>query len=400
MFDQSWRDLQRPLLRRQVPRGRLAGSPRPLPAAGQARLAAGRPLRPRQPHAGRAERLAPGHQRRARVAEEQTADLGLLFDTTYPGPGLRIREILAQGPADQRGINLKAGDIVRAIDGAELTDAVNLSELLNDKVGETVTLSVTNDPKDPSKRRSRGPRRTARPHRRPHVRPLGHGERQARRTLSKGKLGYIHIPSMDEAGLDEFVRTLYSDNFDKDAIVLDVRYNGGGFTHDQVLNYLGGKEHTFFLTRDGGKGTVLRERPQVDQAAGAAHQQPLVQRRRDLPACLPHPGPGQAGRQADRRPRHRHQQRAAHRRLHLPHAAHRRVHGRRGQHGEGRRDPGRAGRSEPDQVARNQDAQLDKAVEVLLKDVELWKKNPKPDVIASPSGDPAKNPATGPGSIK
>jgi tricorn protease len=76
--------------------------------------------------------------------------------------------------------------------------------------------------------------------------------------LSNGKLGYIHIPSMDEEGLDRFVRAMYSDNFDKDAIVLDVRYNGGGFTHDQLLNYLGGREHTLFRQRDGGEGLVLR----------------------------------------------------------------------------------------------------------------------------------------------
>jgi tricorn protease len=37
-----------------------------------------------------------------------------------------------------------------------------------------------------------------------------------------------------------------------------VRYNGGGFTHDQVLNYLGGKEHAVFRNRDGGTGLVLR----------------------------------------------------------------------------------------------------------------------------------------------
>jgi tricorn protease len=71
-------------------------------------------------------------------------------------------------------------------------------------------------------------------------------------------VGYIHIPSMDDAGLEVFVRSLYSDYFDKDAIVIDVRYNGGGFTHDQVLNYLAGKEHTVFRQRDGGVGLVLR----------------------------------------------------------------------------------------------------------------------------------------------
>src|SRR5580704_10954582 len=76
--------------------------------------------------------------------------------------------------------------------------------------------------------------------------------------LSNGKLGYIHIPSMDEEGLDAFVRALYSDNFDTDAIVLDERYNGGGFTHDQVLNYLGARSHAYFRQREGAEGVVAR----------------------------------------------------------------------------------------------------------------------------------------------
>jgi tricorn protease len=85
-------------------------------------------------------------------------------------------------------------------------------------------------------------------------------ERNARRVaeLSQDKLGYIHILSMDDDGLDRFIRSLYSDNFDKEAIVLDVRYNGGGFTHDQVLNYLGAREHAIFRHRHGGEGPVLR----------------------------------------------------------------------------------------------------------------------------------------------
>src|SRR5262249_36004902 len=75
---------------------------------------------------------------------------------------------------------------------------------------------------------------------------------------SGGKLGYIHIPSMDEDGLDRFIRALYSDNFDKEGIVLDVRFNAGGFTHDEVLNYLGAKEHTVFQERHGGQSLVVR----------------------------------------------------------------------------------------------------------------------------------------------
>src|SRR5260370_22303452 len=65
------------------------------------------------------------------------------------------------------------------------------------------------------------------------------------------------MPAMNDDGLARFVRSLYSDNFDKEGIVLDVRYNGGGFTHEKILNYRNGKEHTIFANREGGSGLVL-----------------------------------------------------------------------------------------------------------------------------------------------
>ncbi len=192
--------------------------------------------------------------------EEETADLGLIFDDAYRGPGLKIAEIVKRGPADRRGLMLKAGEYILAIDGTLLTEKTDLSRLLNGKVGESVDLQTAAKPDAPAKGQRHVP-----------VTAVGRGaiaplmydrwvEYNARRVneLSKGKLGYIHIPSMDDAGLDRFVRSLYSDNFDKEAIVLDVRYNGGGFTHDKILNYLGSREHTIFKERNGGQGLVLR----------------------------------------------------------------------------------------------------------------------------------------------
>jgi tricorn protease len=194
--------------------------------------------------------------------EHPTADLGLVFDDFYQGKGLKILDVLKRGPADRRGLNLKPGEYVVAIDGVDITETTDATRLLNDKVGEAVEVTVSADANsaDPKARRKveivgADPERA--------IRPLTYDrwvEKNALKVaeLSKGKLGYIHIPSMDEAGLDHFVRSLYSDNFDKEAIVLDVRYNGGGFTHDQVLNYLGAREHTLFRQRDGGDGLVLR----------------------------------------------------------------------------------------------------------------------------------------------
>jgi tricorn protease len=195
-----------------------------------------------------------------RFPEETTADLGLLFDETHKGPGLKIAEVLKRGPADKRGLNLKAGDIILAIDRTEITDKVNLSKLLNAKVNENVLLEVTSNPADRKAKRKVETQAVGRDR----IGQLMYDRwvRQNAEAVARqsgGKVGYIHIRGMDDDGVEQFVRALYSDNFDKEGIIIDVRYNGGGFTHDQVLNYLGAKEHTFFRQRDGGEGLVMRQ---------------------------------------------------------------------------------------------------------------------------------------------
>jgi tricorn protease len=191
-------------------------------------------------------------------AEQTTAELGLIYDQHYQGPGLKIAEILKSGPADRRNLKLKVGDIVLAIDGTELNGKIDPAQLLNDKANETLTLTVTSKPNDPKDKRRVEIHATSRTQ----VSQL-HYERwiennaRAVDKLSKGKLAYIHIPSMNEPGLDRFLRALYSDAYDKDGIVLDVRFNGGGYTHETILNYLLGKDHTKFSHRDGAQGFVL-----------------------------------------------------------------------------------------------------------------------------------------------
>jgi tricorn protease len=194
-----------------------------------------------------------------RFPDEVTADLGVLFDESYKGPGFKIAELVKGGPVDKRGLNLKVGDILTGIDRTELTDKANLSQLLNNKVNEMVLLDITSNPSDPKAKRRVEIQATTRDQMNDlmYRRWINKNAENVSK-LSKGTLGYIHIPSMDETGVEQFVRSLYSDNFDKEAIVLDVRNNGGGFTHDQILNYLGAKPHAIFKQRDGGEGLVMR----------------------------------------------------------------------------------------------------------------------------------------------
>lgn len=333
-----------------------------------------------------------------RFPDEVTADLGLLFDESYKGPGLKIAEVLKRGPADRRGINLKSGDIILSVDRTELNDKTNLSKLLNAKENENVLLEVTSNPADPKAKRK------------VETQAVGRGRisqlmydrwveqnAEAVAKQSGGKVGYIHIRGMDKAGLDQFVRSLYSDNFDKEAIVIDVRYNGGGFTHDQVLNYLGAKEHTFFRQRDGGEGLVMREhdrkwtRPSTVLINNQSYSDAEI-----FPAAYRSLGYGKVIGQAtggmvigtyetsliDGS------------RFRLPRTG---VFTARGVNMEKEGVmPDVAVNALPEELAKGIDAQLKKAVEVVTSDVVEWRKAKTTGVAATPSSTPPTTPAIPP----
>jgi len=331
--------------------------------------------------------------------DEETADLGLVFEESYRGRGLKIAEVLKRGPADRRGLSLKAGELVLSIDGQDVTEATDLSKLLNGKAGEMVSLQVADKPTAGPKER----RRVEVPAvSRNTIVPLMYDrwvEYNARRVaeLSKGKLGYIHIPSMDDTGFDRFLRSLYSDNYDKEAIVLDVRYNGGGSTHDQILNYLGSREHTVFKQRDGGQGLVLRSydrkwnKPLVllinNRSFSDAEIFPNAFRTLGLGKLVGQPtggfviGTGQV-------------QLIDGSLFRIPRIG---VYTTKGVNMEKEGvKPDVVVDDHPDQIAKGIDAQLDKAVEVLQGEVVVWKKKAPSSVVGKPGGSGSPTPMTSP----
>ena len=54
---------------------------------------------------------------------------------------------------------------------------------------------------------------------------------------SDNRFGYIHIKSMGDEDLLKFYRDIYEIR-DKEGLILDIRYNGGGHIHDEILNFL------------------------------------------------------------------------------------------------------------------------------------------------------------------
>ena len=62
---------------------------------------------------------------------ETTAHLGLRFAPDYRGPGLKVRDVIAESPADQTKSKVLAGEIVLEIDGEPVDPATDLTSVLN-----------------------------------------------------------------------------------------------------------------------------------------------------------------------------------------------------------------------------------------------------------------------------
>lgn len=66
---------------------------------------------------------------------------------------------------------------------------------------------------------------------------------------SGGRLGYLHIRSMNAPSLVHFERDLYAAAYGREGLVLDVRNNGGGWTADRVLASLTQQPHAYTVPR-------------------------------------------------------------------------------------------------------------------------------------------------------
>ncbi|MGC9197907.1 MAG: S41 family peptidase [Acidobacteriaceae bacterium] len=151
-------------------------------------------------------------------------------------------------PLTLPGINVKAGEYLLAVNGRELTAADNLYSFFDGTAGKQTVIRV-GQKSDGSDGRDvtvvpvdseRG------------LRNLDWIESNLRKVdeLSGGKVAYIYMPNTSGAGYDNFNRYFYS-QLEKQAVVLDERYNEGGLIADYIVNVLGQKPLSGAIGRDG-----------------------------------------------------------------------------------------------------------------------------------------------------
>ncbi len=179
---------------------------------------------------------------------DHTASLGLHFDDDYPGPGLRVSAVLPGGPADLPGGHLAPGAVVLALDSEVFNEFTNLDHLLNGMADTAVQLLV----------QPAGAKNTVIETVVPVTLKQAAGLSYARwvaerkaltEKFSGGRLGYVHIPAMDQDSYRRAYSEVIGDYRNKEALIVDVRYNTGGNLHDQLITLFTGDVLAGFTNR-------------------------------------------------------------------------------------------------------------------------------------------------------
>ncbi len=180
-----------------------------------------------------------------------TAELGLSFDESYSGPGLRVTGFMPKGPNDDLGPRIKPGEYVLQISETDVTWNEDLSKVLLDKAGKSLDLLVNSKNTKDGARTVKLKAITYDQWRDLEYERKVDERRAAVEKLSAGKLAYLHIRGMNQPALKRMERELWGRAATREGLVLDIRGNTGGNTHDEILAQISRTSYGYTQPRDG-----------------------------------------------------------------------------------------------------------------------------------------------------
>lgn len=173
-------------------------------------------------------------------------NLGVIFSNENP---YEIAQIVNESPADFADKNIRPGDVLRSINGKAVDTSVNREFYLSQpSIDEEVTLGLTRGKESFEVK----------------IHPASMGalrvnlydewiEDNQKRVdkATKDKVAYVHMKNMGGGSLQQFLIEMTSEGYNRDALILDLRYNTGGNVHDEVLKFLAQKPYLKWKFREG-----------------------------------------------------------------------------------------------------------------------------------------------------
>lgn len=198
-------------------------------------------------------RISAPDWRKKRPGDVTTGLIGVLFDPQFNGPGFKVKKVLRYSPADRFQGKLYEGDIITAVNGEAVGKNQNFYRMMENRADEKVMLEVIRNKGKQKQKLNIGITTVARQNEFVYKTWI-HETREKVNQLSNSKFAYLHIQGMGWPNLEKFENELFSLANGKEGLIIDVRYNGGGWITDYLLQVLMTKQHAYTIPRDGGKG--------------------------------------------------------------------------------------------------------------------------------------------------
>lgn len=154
----------------------------------------------------------------------------------------------ADSPLNRMGVNAKVGDILLAIDGQRLSRSLTPAQMLVNQANVELQLTLLSLNSQGNKKAENGDEQAKAGPRTVLVRTLSeemsaryrewveHNRRRVHEE-TEGRVGYVHVPNMGAVGYAEFHRYYVSES-EREGLIVDVRFNGGGHVSQLLLEKL------------------------------------------------------------------------------------------------------------------------------------------------------------------
>ena len=179
-----------------------------------------------------------------------TYSTGIVFDNASP---YKVDYVLEGSPADKFEIGLRKGDELVAVDGARVDKRQNRERYFSGAVNkDELKLTFSRGGKEFDVKVHPASFST--------VKTFAYKQWEDQRAdivakKTGDRVGYIHMRAMGDEDLNSFLLKMHTEVFDKDALILDLRYNNGGNVHKEVIDFLRGEAHFQWGYRDFPKTT-------------------------------------------------------------------------------------------------------------------------------------------------
>jgi tricorn protease len=177
-----------------------------------------------------------------------TGNLGIELEPDKAAGRYKVSYIYESGPADKDWVKVNVGDYLIAIGGKEVKAGDEYWELLNDRLNRKVEVTLNNKPTAEGAWKTRIEAINSNAYATLRYDRWVKERRQKVDELSNGRIGYLHIRAMDQPSLRKFEKEIREFR-NKDALIIDQRWNGGGNIEQELLAILVQRQYQVWVPR-------------------------------------------------------------------------------------------------------------------------------------------------------